>query len=52
MLRKTPPLDWQEIRQLRAWELHQQGWSQRQIAAELGVTQGAVSQWLMRVRDG
>ena len=46
------PLDWQETRRLRAWELHQQGWSQRQIATELGVTQGAVSQWLKRVREG
>ncbi len=48
----TPPLDWRETRRLRAWELHQQGWSQRQIAAELGVTQGAVSQWLKRAREG
>lgn len=47
-----PPLDWHEIRRLRAWELHQLGWSQRQIAAELGVTQGAISQWLNRVREG
>ncbi len=45
------PLDWREIRRLRAWEL-QQGWSQSAIAAELGVTQGAVSQWLKRVREG
>lgn len=47
-----PPLDWREIRRLRAWELHQQGWTQSMIAAELGVTQGAVSQWLKRVHDG
>ena len=46
-----PPLDWREIRRLKAWELHQQGWSQSMIAAELGVTQGAVSQWLKRVRE-
>ncbi|MBI1282604.1 MAG: helix-turn-helix domain-containing protein [Anaerolineaceae bacterium] len=46
------PLDWRETRRLRAWELHQQGWSQAAIAAELGVTQGAVSQWLKRVREG
>jgi transposase len=50
--RPTPSLDWREIRRLRAWELHQQGWSQRHIATALGVTQGAVSQWLKRVRDG
>ena len=45
------PLDWRERRRLRAWELHKQGWSQRSIAAELGVTQGAVYQWLKRVRE-
>ena len=44
--------DWRESRRLKALELHQQGWSQRQIAAELGVTQGAVSQWLKRARNG
>lgn len=44
--------DERERRRLKAWELHQQGWSQRRIAVELGVTQGAVSQWLRRVRDG
>jgi len=46
------PLDQRERRRLRAWELHQQGWSQRQIAATLGVTQGAVSQWLKRAHEG
>jgi len=45
------PLDWRERRRLRAWELHKQCWSQRRIAAELGVTQGAVYQWLKRVRE-
>lgn len=43
--------DWQEGRRLRAWELLQQGWSQRRIAEALGVTQGAISQWVKRVRD-
>jgi transposase len=47
-----PPRDWREGRRLRAWELHQHGWSGKQIAAALGVTQGAVSQWLKRARDG
>jgi len=50
--RPTPSPDSLEERRLRAWELHQQGWSQRQIAAELSVTQGAVSQWLKRARQG
>ena len=44
--------NWREGRRLRAWELHQKGWKQRDIAEALGVTQGAVSQWLKRGRDG
>lgn len=44
--------DWLEGRRLRAWELHQEGWSQKKIAEALGVTQGAVSQWFRRVREG
>ena len=46
------PRDWREGRRLRAWELKQQGWTQRLIAAALGVTPGAVSQWMTRVRQG
>jgi transposase len=49
--RTTPSPDWREDRRLLAWELHQQGWSQGRIAATLGVTQGAVSQWLKRARE-
>src|SRR5215212_5276771 len=50
----TPqPTDWREGRRLRAWDLHQQAWPQKQIAIALGVTQGAVSQWIARGRvDG
>ena len=49
----TPqPTDWREGRRLRAWDLHQQGWPQKQIAVALGVTQGAVSQWIARGRAG
>ena len=44
--------DWREGRRLRAWELHQKGWKQEAIAEALGVTQGAVSQWLKRARVG
>ena len=47
-----PPRDWREGRRLRAWELKQQGWSQRRIADALGVTAGAVSQWMRRQREG
>jgi transposase len=46
------PHDWKEGRRLRAWALAQQGWKQRMIAAALGVTEGAVSQWLKRGRAG
>lgn len=42
--------DWREGRRLRAHELSQQGWRQKDIAAALGVTAGAVSQWLTRAR--
>jgi transposase len=30
----------------------QQGWSQRRSAAALGVSEGAVSQWIRRAREG
>lgn len=43
--------DWREVRRRRAWELKQQGWKQRDIAEALGVTEGAVSQWLKQARD-
>jgi transposase len=46
------PQDWREGRRLRAWELKEQGWSQALIAAALGVTSGAVSQWMRRAREG
>jgi transposase len=46
------PHDWREARRYRAWALHRRGWTQRTIAAALGVTPGAVSQWLKRAREG
>ena len=45
------PTNWREGRRLRAWELKQKGWKQCDIAAALGVTEGAVSQWLRRARE-
>ena len=51
MSTKTRQLDWREGRRQRAWELKQQGWKQQDSAAALGVTEGAVSQWLKRARE-
>lgn len=42
--------DWREARRLRAWELAQKGWKQKDIAEALGVSAGAVSQWLKQAR--
>jgi transposase len=47
-----PTVDLREWRRFRAWDLAQQGWKQRDIATALGVTEGAVSQWLKRAREG
>lgn len=40
--------DWQTERRQRAVELHRQGWQQKTIAQALGVTKGAISQWIKR----
>jgi transposase len=50
----SPPMprDWREGRRLRAWDLKQQGRKQRDIAAALGVSGGAVSQWMKRAGAG
>jgi predicted transcriptional regulator len=44
MKKEHEPHDWKEGRRLRAWELSQQGWKQREIAEALGVSKAAVSQ--------
>jgi transposase len=43
--------DWRERRRLRAWELKREGWKQQEIADALGVSKGAVSQWIKRGRE-
>jgi transposase len=45
------PHTWKEARRLHAWHLTQQGWSQRQSAEALGVSEGAISQGMARARD-
>ncbi len=44
--------DAREWRRLRAWDLHQEGWTGKAIAAALGVSEAAVSTWLKRARTG
>jgi transposase len=44
--------DVRQWRRMRAWELHQQGWTQRGIAGALGVTEAATSQWMAAARRG
>ncbi len=44
--------DWREERRKRAWKLKEAGWKQNDIAVALGVSEGAVSQWLKRGRAG
>jgi transposase len=46
------PSSWKEARRLQAWHLKEKGWSQRRIAEALGVSEGAVSQWMTRARQG
>lgn len=41
--------NWKEIRRWRALDLKQDGWKQKDIAEALGVTPGAVSQWMAAV---
>src|SRR5260370_929698 len=48
--KSTCPKDWREGRRMRAWELHEQGWKQKDIAAALGVSEGAVSQWFKKAK--
>nr|WP_272507617.1 IS630 family transposase [Salinibacter ruber] len=46
------PSDWREARRFRAYELKQEGWRQTDIAEALGVSEGAVSQWMNKAREG
>ena len=44
--------DVREWRRIRAWDLHQEGWSGKDIAEALKVSAGAVSGWLKCAREG
>jgi transposase len=46
------PGDWREWRRLRALQLKERGRFQRHTATALGVTEDAVSRWLVRARNG
>jgi len=46
------PDDWRQWRRLRALDLKQRGWYQRDIAAAMDVTEQTVSRWLARARGG
>ena len=43
--------DQKEYRRLRAWQLFEAGWKQADIARALGVTSGAVSQWIKSAKQ-
>ncbi len=44
--------DLREWRRMRAWELHEEGWSGKDIAEALKASAAAVSGWLKRARMG
>ena len=50
-MNRVPP-NWKEARRVQAWSPTQRGWAQRQIAIALGGSEGAVSQWMTRAREG
>ena len=44
--------DWREERRKRAWQLKAEGWQQKDITIAFGVSEGAVSRWIKRGREG
>jgi transposase len=49
LLKTSDGLEW---RRLQAWQLKQKGWRPSEIAVALGVSAGAVSQWLKAAATG
>lgn len=45
-------IDQREARRIKAYQLRQSGWKQKDIAIALGVSKGAVSQWMSRAQGG
>ena len=45
-------IGWEEERRKRAYEQVEAGWTQTKVAEALGLTEGAVSQWMKRAREG
>src|SRR5260221_6486461 len=43
--------NWREARRFRALELVKKGWTQKDAAEAVGVTPGAVSQWMSAVEE-
>lgn len=52
MKQKSAHVDWKEQRRWRALELKRDGWTHEEVAEALGITKGAVSQWMKRVVEG
>jgi transposase len=52
LIMNPTPSDWREAHRFRAFELKQDGWKQTNIAEALGVSEGAVSQWMKKAREG
>lgn len=52
MTTQSAPKNWREARRLRAFELKQAGWTQPEIAEALGVSRGAVRQWMKAAEEG
>lgn len=51
MAKKSPDTAWKQQRRLRALVLKNEGWSHAEVAEVLGVTKGAVSQWMKLVAE-
>jgi transposase len=47
--KQVPMAAWQEQRRWQALELKREGWTHEEVAEVLGVSKGAVSQWMKRV---